>query len=274
MLKVLQVINSLSSGGAEVFVSQLVKALFSSCEVRLLTYAGELDEKGSSLREYLENNGVEYISLNANSAAKRLAAPLAIASVIRQWKPDVVHAHLPRSEQFVYFSSLLTGHKFKAVRTKHDERPYSAFFLNRLMNRFYDRNIACSVSSYHALQEMGLSDKSIVVKNGIDIGSTRTIDAVEKSKIRSTIGVREDRVMCLNIGRMELEETGFQKAQDLMLIALAESGLADVCHMVFLGCGSGRDTLQEQALKLGVSASVSFEGVVSNVPEYVASADI
>jgi len=44
----------LSSGGAEVFVAQLSVALKKKCGITVLTYAGELDEKGKYLREYLE----------------------------------------------------------------------------------------------------------------------------------------------------------------------------------------------------------------------------
>jgi len=142
------------------------------------------------------------------------------------------------------------------------------------MKHFYRRNIACSDSAYLALKRMGLSDKSVVVKNGIELDLIRAARNEDNSEMRLKLGIPADKVVCVNIGRMQSESTGFQKAQDIILSALGEGKLAGKYHIVFLGDGSGSRILKEQSASLGIENSVSFKGVVSNVMDYVACADV
>lgn len=274
MIKVLKIINSLSSGGAEVFVSQLAVALSKKCSVKVLTYAGELDEKGTNLKSYLIENGVDYTSINANSKLKRLAVPLFFAYEIIKWKPDVVHVHLDRSEQFVYWANFFCLRKVLAIRTKHNSRSLAKNYINKLLNRFYIRNIACSSASLSPLINSDLQGNSIVIENGIDVTQCHTLDPLDKASLRLKLGIPENKIILLHIGSMHGELTSSPKAHDVILNALSLVKSNISFEVIFLGGGINLKTLQNLALKLDLGKIACFKGIVSNVNDYLRCADI
>lgn len=275
MLKVLQVISSLSSGGAEVFVSQLSVALAKHCDVKVVTYAGELDNKGVSLKEYLLKNNVEYESMNAVNYISRFMVPFWYAKVIREWKPDIIHVHLTRSEQFVYLASYIHGLNIPAIRTKHDEKDYPYSILNKGINNYFSFNIACSGSSLVPLSNIGLANKSEVINNGIEIRLNNLCDHGGAKSFKDSVGLPADKYILLNIGRMyETPGQGYQKSQDLIIKALSLSPLKDKLHVVFLGDGVDKNKLMDMARELYVKDRVSFMGVVSNTYDFMNCADV
>ena len=76
-MKVLQVINSLSGGGAETFMTDLSIALSKqkNIEISVLVYAGILDKKGEELAQKLFDHGIEIISLNILNNPKKIIIP-------------------------------------------------------------------------------------------------------------------------------------------------------------------------------------------------------
>lgn len=274
MRKIILLINSLSSGGAEVFVAQLSAALAKSCKVRVISYAGELDEKGDFLKKYLLSNNVEYISLEATTNFKKIFLPLKLSKIIDKFKPEVVHAHLPRSEQILYLTSFFTRHSFYSVRTKHDDRPYLPFILNSRIDNFFTLNISCSETAYKPFEHLGLAEKSVVVKNGIEIHKSACLKESDTNKLKSFLYLPLDKKIFINIGSMHQDVTGLPKAQDIIIDALSDNKIANECYFIFLGAGSAMSVLQRQADDLGLNATVSFKGIVPNVNDYLSCSDL
>ena len=91
-MKIVVGINSLSSGGAEVFTAELVVAYAKKGnEVSLITYVGVLNEKGNDLRDYLIKNNVKIIDLSTKS---KLFLPYFYIKAILNLKPQLVHSNL------------------------------------------------------------------------------------------------------------------------------------------------------------------------------------
>jgi len=275
-MRVLQIISSLSSGGAEVFVAQLTAALSTKCDVKLLTYAGELDKKGVFLKEYLQEKGVDYKTLNAKSYISRLMVPFSFAKEIKKFKPDVVHVHLTRSEQFLYLSSLISGKKYKSVRTKHDETPYPEFILNKYINNYFDFNIACSSSALDPLIDLGLSDKSKIINNGVDLSAVVQSDPSDEyiNNLKEKLSIPLHKKVFINIGRMHKTNDVYQKSQDLIIRSLNNLKNTNDVHVLFLGDGNGREYLEGLASECGVDNYVRFVGVVDDVFDYLICSDI
>ncbi len=274
MLKVLQVINSLSSGGAEVFVSQLSVALSEKCDIKVLTYAGELDEKGEYLKRYLLENGVQYTSLNKKNKFKRLLVPFRFAYEIIKWKPDIIHVHLDRCEQFIYFANLFCLRKIIAVRTKHNSRGFSDNFINKLLNGFYVKNIACSNASLTPLIESGLKDKTVLIENGIDVSCCQHLNSADKDLLRLKLGLPKNKIILLHIGSMHGEIATSPKAHDIILKALSLYKNNNNYDVIFLGGGDNLNNLKHLASNLELENIVSFKGIVPNVQDYLNCADI
>lgn len=75
----------------------------------------------------------------------------------------------------------------------------------------------------------------------------------------------------LTVGRLSVE-----KGQDLLLQAVARSGLASAGKLRLAICGDGpeRDNLRALRDRLGLGAAVTFEGTVTDVERYYREADL
>lgn len=274
-MKVLQVINSLASGGAEVFVTDLSIALATHCEVQVLVYAGVLDEKGRSLAEKLDQAGVVLHNLETRKNAQKWRVPLQIARIVDSTRPDVVNVHLDASELFCALAAHLARHRPIYVRTLHNSIVvrYEARWIQFCLRRFYDWNIACARA---VLESPALSlpaDRSSVVENGTNLrtqGGQR-----DKLAVRARLGLPGDSTVLVNIGSMRGGgKGGMPKAQDVLIRAFAGSGLASRALLVLVGDGKNRGDLERMCLEVGVRDSVRFTGIVPDPHDFYAAADL
>lgn len=161
-MKILLVISSLESGGAETHVCALAAALVSmGHSVTVAAEAGRLSE---SLKEH----GAEFVPLTATERSFKGAWRTMgeLRAIIRSYRPDIVHAHT-RMTAFVC-GILRRRHKFRLIVTTH-----ALYAPNRLYDRaavWGDRTVAVSCDIKSALIEnCGVDEKKItVIGNGID----------------------------------------------------------------------------------------------------------
>jgi hypothetical protein len=119
-MKVLQCINSLSAGGAEVFASSLAVSLKKlGCEIELFTYSGTLDAKGHELERALADAGIPHRTPALHKNWLKPLAPFHLAKAIADFKPDICHSHLEQSDLFLRLGSALASPRPKLARTIH-----------------------------------------------------------------------------------------------------------------------------------------------------------
>ena len=117
-MKILHCINSLSSGGAEVFVCALAVAQKrAGHDVHVMTYGGTVGAKGQALEDRLRTEGVPYLGLGITRKHLIPIIPLKFARELRRLRPDVVHSHLAQSDFFVWLAARLSGVRALFVRT-------------------------------------------------------------------------------------------------------------------------------------------------------------
>lgn len=271
-MRVLQLINALSAGGAESFVAQLTQALKKHCEVKLLTYAGAVDEKGKWLRDQLNEAGMLHLDAGATTHARRLTVPLWLARHIRQFQPDIVHVHLPRMEQFAMLSSLLVAHNPIFIRTKHDSRPIQANFQTTAATMRFSAHVACSQASLDQLKFAGLHDRSHLLLNGTVLAPIKDRTQLRK-QARDSLGLLPEDRLGLCIGRIEKTPSGFLKGQEAVVEAMSAPDVAGKLHIVFVGGGSGLNELKSMAASSCARSCMHFTGVVADVSPYLAAAD-
>ncbi len=274
-MRVLQVINSLSSGGAEVFVTDLSIALATHCEVQVLIYAGVLDEKGRSLAEMLDQAGVVLHNLEIRKNAQKWQVPLHIARIIDSSRPDVVNVCLDASEAFCALAAHLIRYKPVYVRSlQNSTLRYESRWIQHWLRRFYDWNIACSSA---VLQSPALSlpaGRSSFVENGTNLRLTQGGQR-DKLAVRARLGLPGDSTVLVNIGSMRGGgRGGMPKAQDVLIRAFAGSGLASRALLVLVGDGCNRGDLERMCLEMGVRDSVRFTGIVPDPQDFYAAADL
>jgi glycosyltransferase involved in cell wall biosynthesis len=271
-VKVLQVINTLSAGGAEVFVADLSIALKRLCEVRIWTFGGVRDQKGQNLSASLQQAGIDVTSAGISNKLGMISVPGRLARYVDHYRPDIVHAHLDQSELVSALSMYLCRRRPVLIRTSHNVRiewPLARKMRPWLASR-YDWSVACSNAVLNAGYALP-KDRACAIDNGIalpELGAR----AVLRRQVRAELNVRSGMRVLLQIGAMR--GAPMPKAHDVVIEAFAQGGFARSSELVFVGDGPKRADLEARARELGIESSIHFCGVVSEPVKYILAADL
>jgi glycosyltransferase involved in cell wall biosynthesis len=270
-MKVLQIINSLSSGGAEVFAAGLSIALKKlGCDVEIFTYCGAIDEKGRQLEMELENVGIAHRSPKLRRNLLKPAIPLYLTREIRTFKPDICHSHLEQSDFFLALAETASLKREVKVRTIHNVYAPSVLpsVIHRWLSSSFRANIACGPAVRTEYPYLRTED--IAINNGIQL--SRLMAKTDSASIRAKLDVRRHEALFVHIGAFAIRNGELQKAQDVIVQALAKTSAKNYV-VAFLGDGERRAAIEKMAEELGVIASCRFLGRVTNPADYIFAAD-
>lgn len=271
MARIIHFINSLCSGGAEVFVTHLVKELSSHHNITLLTYAGELDAKGLTLKNYLLENNIEYYSFNAKSQFSKILIPIKLALYLKKRKTDIVHAHLYRSCYFLYISNFFLKNKVIQTRTFHSTKFSSPFFLKKHFHKSFSYNFACSNAVIEKLKILQLNNVS-VINNGIN--TSNLTNSLHNVELRKKLKIPLDKIIFLQVGYIYELNDKSPKAHDVVLKTITNNFKNNSSiFFIFLGDGPGLKAVNTYIIENNLSTVISSKGIVSNVNDYLSCAD-
>jgi glycosyltransferase involved in cell wall biosynthesis len=270
-VKILQCINSLSAGGAEVFAVSLAISLKKlGCDVELYTYSGAIDDKGQELEKLLTNAAIPHRSPLLRKNYLKPLVPLHITKTLGRFKPDICHAHLDQSDFFLLLGKKLSPHTTKLVRTIHSVYPFDRLpaYIQRWIAHSYEANIACGPAAFEQHPYIGTGD--FTINNGIDLASIKS--QISEQEIRKILDVPADTPILLSIGSFWTRNGQLPKAQDVIVQAMAER-IDQNFVVVFLGEGDQRSAIEELARSLGVLSQCRFLGRVTNPGDYLHACD-
>ncbi|MBC7322977.1 MAG: glycosyltransferase [Acetomicrobium sp.] len=273
-MKILYLVNSLSAGGAEAFTCQLAIAMARRRHtVALYAYAGILDPKGEELLRSLREHGVSFFSPEARSFLQKSFVPLQLRKLCATFRPDITHSNLEQSDLAAYLASVWPTRRQspRHVRTIHNVYAPRRIppFMHRALARFFDITVACSdtvAASYPFLHPK----RSVTIFNGVNIREPRQSEA---HYIRKKYGISDNDILFVNIGSFGKRNGTLQKAQDIIVEALAKAKSPRL-HVLFVGDGDHRMHIEELAKDKGVYANVHFGGLVADVAPILSSADV
>lgn len=193
------------------------------------------------------------------------------------WKPDLVHS---QCEFFSYGFADYIARKTGApiVHTYHTlyEQYVTYIFPSRRLGEFFvgrfskyrlrkaDAVIAPTVKVENVLKSYGLHNPIHVVPSGIALEQHKQrITEEERKQRRSQLGIPEDTLVLINLGRLGTEKN-LTEVVELFAVARAQSSKL---MLLIVGDGPARKELEEKAAQLGVSDWVIFTGMVA--PEEV-----
>ena len=193
------------------------------------------------------------------------------------WKPDLIHSQCEFfSYQFAGYISRKTGapivHTYHTLYEQYatyifPSQRIGAFFVGRLSKfrlRKANAVVAPTAKVETALRNYGLQNAIYVVPSGIALEQHKQrITEEERSQKRQELGIPEDALVLINLGRL-----GTEKNLTEIIRLFAMSRLQNRKLMLLIvGDGPARKELEEEAEKLGVKDFVIFTGMVS--PEKV-----
>ena len=193
------------------------------------------------------------------------------------WKPDLIHSQCEFfSYQYAGYISRKTGapivHTYHTLYEQYvtyifPSQRIGTFFVGRLSKyrlRKADAVVAPTAKVESVLKNYGLRNPIYVVPSGIALEQHKQrISEEERKRRRSELGIPEDALVLLNLGRLGTEKN-LTEVVELFAMARAQN---DKLMLLIVGDGPARKALEEKSLQLGVSNYVIFTGMVA--PEKV-----
>lgn len=267
-MRILHVINSLSTGGAEKLLTELIPLqLNDGNEVDVVLFAsGEFE-----FVSRLSATGVHVWFLGRNE--KDIYNPLMIFKLMRYINQyDIVHVHLFPAQYWVAIAAWLMRSKTCMVTTEHstNNRRRGKWYwkvVDRFIYNRYKCIVAISEKTKSALIEhVGLLRQSevIVIPTGVDL---RKIQDAKPYARNGLVTNADQSVLIAMVGR-------FAEAKDQDTIIQAMEYLPESYIVLFLGDGPRRTICEQKAKRMGVYDRTRFLGMRSDVPEILKTIDI
>lgn len=262
MLKVLHIVLGLQVGGLEKFVLGLVDSYSSKVKSTILCLADPKpqDEISTSaqLIRWDKKEGLSYF------------LPVKISKLVKRGNYDLIHTHNPSPHFYGVIAGLLSG--VPVVHTKHG-RNYPDNFKKVLLNRFssgLSRRIV-AVSSDAAdvcLQVEKVSPLKVqTILNGVD---TQRFTPENSRRLHRELMLPSTVLLVGIVARLSPE-----KNHQLLLDACRILKLKNILfHLVVVGDGPLRHTLEQTVTRYNLESSVTFLGMRQDVPTLIREFDI
>ena len=270
-MKVLQLINTLSTGGAEMHLLTLCRYLKRQNVEIVVACLREHVKNSRSLRLDFEEEDIRVINLQADSRYDSLFLGR-IARVLREERPDIIHTHLPRADVAgafarVFHPGLVWVCSVHAIYSEDWSGRWSLPLFNLLWRR---ADIMLCIS--HAVREWLVGrgvpqDKARVIHYGIEPEKF----SEPRVNLREQWGLNDNAVVG-SIGRLEP-----RKGHDLLIQAMPELCMrVPSARLLIAGhdpCGYGV-TLRRLIDRLGLGEKLRLVGFQTDVVSFLNALDV
>ncbi len=259
-LKILQLIDSLNYGGAEILLRDLTRGLAARGHSVSVGYSTP-----GPLAKDLAELEIPHFHLKRMARIDPLLL-IRMMQLIRTTQPDILHTHLFKSD----FHGRLAGRWMGVpvvVSTLHNTDSWATHpILGRVYGytgKFTDLMIAVSdeVREYQIRNTHIGSDRVVTIPNGVDEHRFRP-DADAGQRFREKHGISPTTPVIGIVGRLEPQknQASFLRAAHQIRSEMPRA------EFVVVGDGPLKAALQTQAQALGLSSAVNFVGSQRDMP--------
>lgn len=218
--------------------------------------------------------GVEVVKVVIPNSRLLTALPKA-AKQLKKLKIDLIHSHGYKPSVFGFAMKLFNGIPVMATCHLWFE-PANAPFkmkvmlgLESIFYRWFPKVVAVSDAIKEVLISKGISPSKVeVLKNGVKV-SRAELSHEQKVALRKQVGVGADSFCILNAGRLSRQKAQWTLIETASI--LKNRGLD--FHVLIVGEGDLRDSLQEKIAQYQLEQYVSLLGFRSDMPELLAISD-
>lgn len=267
-MKILQIINDLSSGGAQKLIADFVPLMLDKGhEVEVLL----LRSKGSIYIDDIEKKGIKVTCLSRDNLYSFLHI-FRIRSLIKNGNFDSINVHLFPALYFVSISSILGIGKAVIYYTEHNtynRRRDNDFFkiLDKFIYKKYKRIVAITFDVKKALASHlnYNSDFITIINNGVDIDRFKNSTSIKFSELIEHHD-NHDKIICM-VGR-------FSEAKDQITLIKAISHLPKNVKLLLIGEGLLMDNCISLSKELDIQDRVHFLGLRKDIPKILKACDV
>lgn len=262
--KIAFILPSLRGGGAERVVLNIIRNIdYSKFDINLIL----LKKEGPYIELLPEN--IEVFDLKSTRARNSI---LRLIKVINKIKPDVIFSTMGHINLVILaLSPLFKGSPKIIVReanTPSKDLGKNKLLLSTLYRFLYPKAeviiAQCKEMKKDIVGYFGLDENRIIyIYNPLDVPMIKGLAQGENP-------YQKNRINLLSVGRLTSQK-GFDVLMNAFKIVVQE--IPNV-HLTILGDGQEKDSLQDQAVSLGIEKKVTFEGFKNNPYPYYKFADL
>lgn len=240
-------------------------------QVLVLTQAGTETHK-KALEWGLDTRDAD---LNSANPFRLVAALFRLMLLLRRMKPQVVNCH--RGEGFFLWGILKAfGFGFKLVRTRGDQRPPRADFLNRFLHAHVADAVVVTNSrmARHFLSAMKTPEEKVwLIHGGVDVERFR-FDAEGRRRVRAEFGYSERETVIALLGRFDRVK-GQREAIQAVADLVHKQGYRRL-RLMLLGFGSatGEDEVRAWIREFKLEKQCVITGRRDDVAALLSAADV
>lgn len=297
-LLVLQIINTLSTGGAETIVRDyLIRVQGANIESRAICFW----RTGSPFEMQLDKAGVQitYLSDSVPEWMKKtglLVRPLTaihnfncLRETVRLWKPDAIHTHLSINHYVLFALGRRkvfgrNGNTLTLLHTVHNEpgrmwkpidrgletyivRRLDFFSAKSLVKRHSMRFIALHEGMKEELNALFHVTNTVVINNGIDL--TRFDVKYSRTELRKRYGIPQDAFVVGHVGRFAPQKNHAKILTVFDEICKRKPG----AFLLLVGAGPMKEEINRNLESKGLSNRYTILSNRSDIPEIMACMD-
>lgn len=261
-MKVLHVITSLRTGGAESLIAQIVPLM---CAEGIEVEVALFDGTETAFKRQLSSSGVKIHDFSIGGAVYNPLNILRLRKLMSRF--DIVHTHNTAPQLFAAIGSVLCSVVLCTTEHNTTNRRRDLWWyapIDRWMYNRY-RHVICISPDTETNLIKSLKTKKVptsVIYNGIDIVKYR--DAPPTALQKTTDGCR--------IALMQVAGFRYQKDQDTVIKSLCY--LDEDIHLYLVGDGDRRKELEVLVTAHGLGKRVHFLGIREDVPQLLRATDI
>ena len=262
-MKILHVITSLQTGGAEKLMVEIIPQLRNlGNDVDLLVFNGVY----TPFYKELERKGVRIYNLGYRNNVYDVRNLLNLIKFFRKNKYDIIHTHNTAPQLFIAILPKLSHIKITTEHSTSNRRRKWKWYvmIDRWMYSKYDKIICISDQAEINLKEYlgnSFNNKIITIYNGVDIERYR--DASPLLEIKEKFAKYKTGIMV----------AGFRHEKDQETIIRAYTHLPSHYHFLFIGSGKKMNDCKRMVQKLGLVNRIHFLGSRMDVPNLLKSVD-
>lgn len=256
-MKILHIITSLSTGGAEHLMVDLLprlRDLGNSVELAVF------NAKKTTFYYQLIQSGIKIYNFSETESVYSFKHIVRLKKIMKYF--DVIHTHNTACQ---IFAAICKTSGNKLVTTEHStsnrRRNYRLFkYLDKWMYSKYDKIICISEPSEDNLKKyIGNNYPIITIHNGIDV--SRFVNAK-----RIDLGLSGYKIVTM--------VAGFRYEKDQPTLIRAMIHLPEEYHLLLVGDGEKRSEIESLITELGIKKRVHLLGLRNDVPQILKSSDV
>lgn len=257
-MKILQITNGLNPGGVELSLLRLTDYLRArGDEVTVCALA-----RTGLVADELAARGVRVVCPGLASAVE-FGKLMSVVALIRELKPDVIHAHLFVSELVAVLARALSGVRCRLVVSKY-ETGYWMQWHHRLVERWLRRRADAVIADSASLQEL-------LIRRGYDPAKLRVAYPLLREEMEPAPGRVEPAVFTILMAARFERVKGHRDLVD----AAGELRAAGCEFRVLLaGDGEERPAIEARVREAQLAAQFGFLGFTRGIPKLMAESSV